>query len=321
MRLAKHFLGLAALAMFGAAAAQDYPAKPIRAIVPFPPGGVVDIVARTVGQKMSEGLGQALVIENRGGAGGSIGTDVAAKAPADGYNVLFAFDTHAVNPHIYKTIRFDTLKDFAPVALIVNIPLVVAALPSFPASSMKELVDLAKAKPGAYSYASVGAGSSGHLATEQFKLLTGIDLVHVPYKGGAPAVTDLLGGQVNLAVIAAGAAVPHLRAGRLKGLAVSGAQRSGAMPNVPTMAEAGYPQLQSGAWVGLLVPAGTPAPVIARLNAEVLKAIKDPALVAKLAEQSIEVAGSTPEQFGAFIRAEHEKWGKLIKDARLNIEQ
>jgi tripartite-type tricarboxylate transporter receptor subunit TctC len=321
MRLARHFLGLAALAMFGAAAAQDYPTKPIRAIVPFPPGGVVDIVARTVGQKMSEGLGQALVIENRGGASGSIGTDVAAKAPADGYNVLFGFDTHAVNPHIYKTIRFDTLKDFAPVALIVNIPLVVAALPSFPASSMKELVDLAKAKPGAYSYASVGAGSSGHLATEQFKLLTGIDLVHVPYKGGAPAVTDLLGGQVNLAVIAAGAAVPHLRAGRLKGLAVSGAQRSGAMPNVPTMAEAGYPQLQSGAWVGLLVPAGTPAPVIARLNAEVLKAIKDPALVAKLAEQSIEVAGSTPEQFGAFIRAEHEKWGKLIKDARLNIEQ
>jgi tripartite-type tricarboxylate transporter receptor subunit TctC len=321
MRLARRFLGLAALAMFGAAAAQDYPAKPIRAIVPFPPGGVVDIVARTVGQKMSEGLGQALVVENRGGAGGSIGTDVAAKAPADGYNVLFAFDTHAVNPHIYKTIRFDTLKDFAPVALIVNIPLVVAALPSFPASSMKELVDLARAKPGAYSYASVGAGSSGHLATEQFKLLTGINLVHVPYKGGAPAVTDLLGGQVNLAVIAAGAAVPHLRAGRLKGLAVSGAQRSGAMPNVPTMAESGYPQLQSGAWVGLVVPAGTPAPVIARLNAEVLKAIKDPALVAKLAEQSIEVAGSTPEQFGAFIRAEHEKWGKLIKDARLNIEQ
>jgi tripartite-type tricarboxylate transporter receptor subunit TctC len=321
MRLAKHFLGLAALAMLGAAAAQDYPAKPIRAIVPFPPGGVVDIVARTVGQKMSEGLGHALVVENRGGAGGSIGTDVAAKAPADGYNVLFAFDTHAVNPHIYKTIRFDTLKDFAPVALIVNIPLVVAALPSFPASSMKELVDLAKAKPGAYSYASVGAGSSGHLATEQFKLLTGINLVHVPYKGGAPAVTDLLGGQVNLAVIAAGAAVPHLRAGRLKGLAVSGAQRSGAMPNIPTMAESGYPQLQSGAWVGLVVPAGTPAPVIARLNAEVLKAIKDPALVAKLAEQSIEVAGSTPEQFGAFIRAEHEKWGKLINDARLNIEQ
>ena len=289
--------------------------------MPFPPGGVVDIVARTVGQKMSEGLGQPLLVENRGGAGGSIGTDAAAKAAADGYSVLFAFDTHAVNPHVYKTIRFDTLKDFAPVALIVNIPLVVAALPSFPASSMKELVDLARAKPGAYSYASVGAGSSGHLAAEQFKLLTGIDLVHVPYKGGAPAVTDLLGGQVHLAVIAAGAAVPHLRAGRLKGLAVSGAKRSGAMPNVPTMAESGYPRLQSGAWVGLLVPTGTPAPVIARLNAEVLKAIRDPALVAKLAEQSIEVAGSTPEQFGAFIRAEHGKWGTLIRDAKLNLEQ
>jgi tripartite-type tricarboxylate transporter receptor subunit TctC len=321
MRLAQHFLGLAALAMLGAAAAQDYPAKPIRAIVPFPPGGVVDIVARTVGQKMSEGLGQPLLVENRGGAGGSIGTDAAAKAPADGYSILFAFDTHAVNPHVYKTIRFDTLKDFAPVALIVNIPLVVAALPSFPASSMKELVDLARAKPGVYSYASVGAGSSGHLAAEQFKLLTGINLVHVPYKGGAPAVTDLLGGQVHLAIIAAGAAVPHLRANRLKGLAVSGAKRSGAMPNVPTMAESGYPQLQSGAWVGLLVPMGTPAPVIARLNAEVLKAIQDPALVAKLAQQSIEVAGSTPEQFGAFIRAEHEKWGTLIRDAKLNLEQ
>ncbi len=321
MKLAKHFLALAALAVVGVAAAQDYPSRPIRAIVPFPPGGVVDIVARTVGQKMSEGLGQTLVIDNRGGAGGSIGTDVAAKALADGYSVLFAFDTHAVNPHVYKTIRFDTLKDFAPVALIVRIPLVVAALPTFPASSMKELVALAKAKPGGYSYASVGAGSSGHLATEQFKLLTGIDLLHVPYKGGAPAVTDLLGGHVNLAVIAAGAAVPHLRAGRLKGLAVSGAQRSGAMPSVPTMVESGYPQLESGAWVGLVVPTGTPAPIIARLNAEILKAIRDPALVARLAEQSIEVAGSTPEQFGRFIRTEHDKWGKLIKDAKLSIEQ
>ncbi len=321
MKLAKHFLALAALAVVGVAAAQDYPSRPIRAIVPFPPGGVVDIVARTVGQKMSEGLGQTLVIDNRGGAGGSIGTDVAAKALADGYSVLFAFDTHAVNPHVYKTIRFDTLKDFAPVALIVRIPLVVAALPTFPASSMKELVALAKAKPGGYSYASVGAGSSGHLATEQFKLLTGIDLLHVPYKGGAPAVTDLLGGHVNLAVIAAGAAVPHLRAGRLKGLAVSGAQRSGAMPSVPTMVESGYPQLESGAWVGLVVPTGTPAPIIARLNAEILKAIRDPALVARLAEQSIEVAGRTPEQFGRFIRTEHDKWGKLIKDAKLSIEQ
>ena len=324
MKLAKHFLAFAtlgALAMAGVAAAQNYPSKPIRAIVPFPPGGVVDIVARTVGQKMSEGLGQSLVIDNRGGAGGSIGTDAAAKAPADGYTVLFAFDTHAVNPHVYKTIRFDTLKDFAPVVLIVRIPLVVAALPAFPASSLQELVALAKAKPGGYTYASVGAGSSGHLATEQFKLLAGIDLVHVPYKGGAPAVIDLLGGHINLAVIAAGAAVPHLRVGRLKGLAVSGAQRSGAMPNVPTMVESGYPQLESGAWVGLLVPTGTPAAVIARLNAEVLKAIKDPALVGRLAEQSIEVAGSTPGEFGALIRTEHAKWGKLIKDAKLSIVQ
>ena len=324
MNFAKHlfsFAALAGLTLAGNAAAQDYPNKPIRAIVPFPPGGVVDIVARTVGQKMSEALGQTLVIDNRGGAGGSIGTDAAAKAPADGYTILFAFDTHAVNPHVYKTIRFDTLRDFAAVALVVRIPLVVAALPAFPANSMKELAALARAKPGGYTYASVGAGSSGHLATEQFKLLAGVDLLHVPYKGGAPAVVDLLGGHVNLATIAAGAAVPHLRAGRLKGLAVSGAQRSGAMPNVPTMTESGYPQLESGAWAGLLVPTGTPARVIARLNSEVLKAIKDQTTVARLAEQSIEVAGSTPEQFGAFIRSEHDKWGKLIRDAKLSITQ
>ena len=300
---------------------QDYPNKPIRAIVPFPPGGVVDIVGRTVGQKMSEAMGQTLVIDNRGGAGGSVGTDAAAKAFADGYTILFAFDTHAVNPHIYKNMRFDTLKDFAPVALIARIPLVVAALPAFPANNMKELAALAKAQPGGTSYGSVGAGSSGHLATEQFKLLTGVDLLHVPYKGGAPAVVDVLGGHVNLIVIAAGAAVPHLRVGRLKGLAVSGAQRSGAMPNVPTMAESGYPQLESGAWAGLLAPTGTPPRIIARLNSEVLKAIKDPTTVARLAEQSIEVAGSTPEQFGAFVRSEHDKWGKLIRDAKLSIAQ
>jgi tripartite-type tricarboxylate transporter receptor subunit TctC len=321
MKFFRSLLVVTLLSSTGIAAAQNYPTKPIRAIVPFPPGGVVDIVARTTGQKLAEALGQPLVIDNRGGAGGSIGADAAAKATPDGYTLLYVFDTHAVNPHVYKNLRFDTLKDFDPVALIVRIPLVAAALPAFPASSMKELAALAKAKPGGYTYATVGAGSSGHLATEQFKLLTGADLLHVPYKGGAPAVIDLLGGHVNLAVIAAGAAVPHLRAGRLKGLAVSGAHRSGAMPNVPTMTESGYPQLESGAWVGMVMPAGTPAKIIARLNSEILKAIKDPATLARLNEQSIEAAGSTPGEFGAFMRSEHDKWGKLIRDAKLNISQ
>lgn len=312
---------LAALAAFGLAHAQEYPNKPLRFIVPFPPGGIVDIAGRVMGQKMSESLGQPVVVENRAGAGGSVATGVVAASPADGYTALVAFDTHAVNPHIYKTLSFDTLKDFAPVSLIGRIPLAVLALPAFAANSMQELVALARAKPGAYSYASVGAGSSGHLATEQFKLIVGVDLVHVPYKGGAPAITDVLGGQVHLAVIAAGAAVPHIRSGRLKALAVSGTQRSSAIPNVPSMAEAGFPQLDSGAWIGLVVPAGTPATVIARLNAEVARAIRDPAVSGRLAEQAVELQATTPEEFGAFIRREYDKWGRVIRDAKLSIEQ
>jgi len=320
-RTARYWVAIMTLAAAGAAGAQDYPDKPIRVVVPFPPGGVVDIVARQLGQKMSDSLGQPLVIDNRGGAGGSIGTDLVAKAPADGYTVLMVFDTHAVNPHIYKGLRFDIFKDFAPVSLIARIPLVIAAHASFPADSIPELVKMAKADPSRYTYGSVGAGSSGHLAAEQFKLLAGIDLLHVPYKGGAPAITALLGQQIHVLVFAAGAAVPHMRAGKVKGLAVAGPQRSPAMPGVPTMAEVGYPQLDSGAWIGMVVPAGTPPAVISRLHAELLKAIKDPSVSAKLAESAVELVGSTPGEFDAFVRAQHDKWGKLIRDANLNLEQ
>jgi tripartite-type tricarboxylate transporter receptor subunit TctC len=213
------------------------------------------------------------------------------------------------------------LKDFAPVSLVGRIPLVFAAHPSFPANSIPELVKMAKARPGSLTYGSVGAGSSGHLAAEQLKLLAGIDLLHVPYKGGAPALTALMGEQVHLIVFAAGAAVPHMKAGRVKGLAVTGVKRSPAMPGVPTMVEAGYPQLDSGAWMGVVAPAGTPAPVIARLHSEIAKATKDPAMAGKLADQAVELVGSSPEEFGAFIRSEYDKWGKLIRDAKLNIEQ
>ncbi|OGA60101.1 MAG: hypothetical protein A3G81_22135 [Betaproteobacteria bacterium RIFCSPLOWO2_12_FULL_65_14] len=321
----KKFIGcwIAGVTVVAASTAlgQDYPNKPVRAVVPFPPGGVVDIVARTLGQKMSESLGQPIIIENRGGAGGSIGTAEVARAPADGYTVLMAFDTHAVNPHIYKGLRFDIFKDFMPVSLIGNIPLVFAVPPTFPANSIPDLVKMAKAKPGAIAYGSVGAGSSGHLAAEQFKLLAGVDLLHVPYKGGAPALAALMGEQIQLLVFAASAAVPQMRGGKVKGLAVTGTQRSRAMQNVPTMAEAGYPQLNSGAWIGMVVPTGTPPEVISRLNKEILSAIKDQDIRTKLGEQAIELVGSTPQQFDAFIRAEHDKWGKLIKDAKLNIEQ
>ena len=311
------FVSLAIAA--SAAVAQDYPSKPLRAIVPFPPGGVVDTVARQVASKMSESMGQQVVVDNRAGASGSIGTALAAKSPRDGYTILFAFDTHAVNPHIYKNLAFDTLKDFEPVSLVVKIPLAIAAAANVPASNLRELVALAKANPGKYSYASVGAGSSGHLAAEQLKLLSGIELVHVPYKGGGPAVADLLGGQIPFAFLAAGVVTQHIRTGKLKGLALTSAQRSAALPNVPTTAEEGFPQFDSGAWVGVVVPAGTPAAVIDRLNTEVVKAARDPAVSGKLSDQTMVVVASTPAQLNEFIRAEHEKWGRLIREAKLNL--
>ncbi|MBU6190398.1 MAG: tripartite tricarboxylate transporter substrate binding protein [Betaproteobacteria bacterium] len=311
------FVSLAIAA--SAAVAQDYPSKPLRAIVPFPPGGVVDTVARQVASKMSESMGQQVVVDNRAGASGSIGTALAAKAPRDGYTILFAFDTHAVNPHVYKNLAFDTLKDFEPVSLVVKIPLAIAAAANVPASNLRELVALAKASPGKYSYASVGAGSSGHLAAEQLKLLSGIELVHVPYKGGGPAVADLLGGQIPFAFLAAGVVTQHIRSGKLKGLALTSAQRSAALPNVPTTAEEGFPQFDSGAWVGVVVPAGTPAGVIARLNTEVVKAARDPAVSSKLSDQTMVVMASTPAQLDEFIRAEHDKWGRLIREAKLNL--
>jgi tripartite-type tricarboxylate transporter receptor subunit TctC len=305
----------------GASFAQSFPTRPLRLVVPFAAGGIVDVTARQLGQKMSETLGQPIIIDNRAGAGGSVGTEFVAKSPADGYTMLLAFDTHAVNPLIYKNLRFDTFKDFAPVLAVGSIPLLFAAPPSLPASNIADLVQLAKAKPGALSYGSVGAGSSGHLAMEQFKLLSGTNVVHVPFKGGAPGLNALMGEQIQLLVFAAGAAVPLVRAGKVKALAVSGTKRSAALPSVPTMAEAGYPQFNSGAWMGIVVPAGTPAPIVAQLNAAITKAVSDPALLASLGDQAVDLAASTPGEFGTFIRAEHDKWSRVIKDANLDLAQ
>jgi tripartite-type tricarboxylate transporter receptor subunit TctC len=312
---------VAALAVTATAKAQDYPSKPVRIVVGFPPGGLVDVVTRQLTAKMSDSLGQPIIIDNRGGAGGSIATQAVASAPADGYTFFMAFDTHAVNPHIYKKLPYDTFKDFAPVSMVARIPLAFASPASFGPSSIGELVKAAKAKPGAITYGSVGAGSSGHLAAEQFKQAAGVELLHVPFKGGAPAMNALLGEQINLLVFAPTAAIPHIKAGKLKVLAVTGKRRAQVFPNVPTMAEAGYPQLDSGAWIGMVAPAGTPQPIIARMNSELAKAMQDPAIKGKLADQAVELESSTPQEFGAFVRAEHDKWGKLIRDARLNIEQ
>ena len=310
------------LAVASNAVAQTFPSKPIRLVVPFAPGGVVDTTARQLGPKLSEALGQPVLIENRSGAGGTLAADFVAKSAPDGHTLLVAFDSHAVNPHIYKAdLRYDTFKDFAPISFIGSIPLLLATSPSYPANDMLTFLSLAKSKPGAVSYASVGAGSSGHLAAEQLKLLAGVDMLHIPFKGGAPALSALMGEQVQLIVFAAGAGVPLVRGGKIKPLAVSGKQRSSALPNVPTMAEAGYPQLDSGAWMGLLAAAGTPAAIISRLNAEVAKVLKDPELINKLADQAVELSSSTPEQFGALVKSEHDKWGKVIKDAKLNVSQ
>lgn len=313
----------AALALgAGTAAAQSFPSKPIRLVIPFAPGGVVDSTARQIGPKLSEALGQPVLVENRAGAGGTLAADFVAKSAPDGHTLLVSFDSHAVNPHIYKNeLRYDTFKDLAPVTFIGSIPLLLATNPAVAANDMPAFLSMARSKPGTVSYASVGAGSSGHLAAEQLKLLAKVDMLHVPFKGGAPALTALMGDQVQLIVFAAGAGVPLVRGGKIKPLAVSGKSRSSAMPNVPTMAEAGYPQLDSGAWMGLLAAAGTPAPVIARLNAEMTKILKDPELIKKMADQAVELSSSTPEEFGSFVRAEHDKWGRVIKDANLNVSQ
>jgi tripartite-type tricarboxylate transporter receptor subunit TctC len=311
----------AAVVASGGVLAQAFPSRPIRIVVGFAAGGIVDVTARQLGQKLSETLGQPIVVDNRAGAGGSLATEFVAKAPPDGYTLLMAFDTHAVNPLIYKGLRFDTFKDFAPVSAVGSIPLLFATPPNFPANNMAEFIQQAKARPGALSYGSVGAGSSGHLAAEQFKLLTGTNMLHVPFKGGAPALTALMGEQIQLLVFAAGAAVPLVRTGKVKALAVTGTKRSAALPSTPTMAEAGYPQLNSGAWMGIVAPAGTPPAIVNQLQAAIARAVKDPALSASLADQAVELASSTPAEFGGFIRAEHDKWGKLIADAKLDIQQ
>lgn len=313
------FVSLVLLALSGRAFGQDYPSKPIRLVVPYPAGGIVDLVARQIGQKMAVSMGQPVVVENRVGAGGTIATETTAKSAPDGYTVMMVFDSHAVNPHIYRNLRYDTFKDLAAVSLLAQIPLAFMSHRSFLANSIADVVRMAKEKPGALSYGSPSAGTSGHLAFEQFKLLASVDILHVPYRGGAPLLTALLGAQVPVGIAAPTAFLSNIADGTLKAVAVTGKQRSPALPKVPTMIEAGYPALDSGAWIGVVVAAGTPVEIIGRLNGEVAKAMKDPALSKIFLDQMIEPVGSTPAEFGTFLRAEHNKWGKVIKDAKLDL--
>jgi len=313
--------GLLALGMFlpMAVAQAQYPAKPIRMIVPWPAGGTVDGVARVIGPSFSSGLGRPIVVENKAGAGGSIGQGEAAKASADGNTVLLVFDTHAVNHLLYKNLGYDPFKSFEHVSLLVTSPQVLVGAANFAPNTVPELVTLAKADPGKVTYATVGAGSSNHLNALLLSKRTGIEMTHVPYKGGAPMMIDLVGGQVNVMFVSAPQAIPQVKAGRIKALAIGAARRIPQLPDTPTVAET-LPGFAAQSWVGMLVPAGTPKEIVARLNAEAKKALADPEVRGKLSAQGFDVVGSSPDEFLAFARAESEKWAKVIRDYQIRVE-
>ena len=310
------------LALFaGAAAAQgNYPAKPIRLIVGYTPGGATDIVARLLATKLQEALGQTVIVENKPGAGSNIASELVAKSAPDGYTLLVGSIANATNMVVYKNLGYDTLRDFAPVTQLMSAPSVLAVHPSFPAKNLQELIALAKRDPGKYTFASSGSGGPPHLAGEMLKLRAGIDLIHVPYKGAAPALSDLLGGQVQMAFQTALSAVPHLQSGQLRAVAVAANKRLAQLPNVPTMAEAGLPDFEVSSWNGLFAPAKTPPEIVARLHAEAVKALTAPDLREKLNAQGAEAVGSTPEEFRAYIRAEIEKWGKVVRASGARVD-
>jgi tripartite-type tricarboxylate transporter receptor subunit TctC len=316
--------GLAALLLLGfsaCACAADYPNRAIHLIVPFAPGGGNDTVARLVGDGVTAELGQPVVVENRPGAGGVVGAEAVARAPADGYTLfLGGVGSHAINPNLHAHLGYDPIKDFAPITLVASAPLVLVVHPSVPAQSVRELVALAKAEPGRLNYASNGNGSSSHLAAVMFDTMTGVEMVHVPYKGLSPALTDLLSGQVQLMFSSVVAILPHVKAGRLRALAVSSPARMALLPDLPTIAESGVPGYQSSSWYGILAPAGTPPDVVKRLNAALVKVIAQPAFRDALAREGAEPVGNSPEAFGAFIKAEKERLGDVIRQARLPMQ-
>ena len=292
---------------------QTYPSKPVRIVAAYPAGGSVDIVARLVGEKLRESLGQPFLIENRPGASGNVGTDFVAKAPPDGYTLLMGSSAAlASNVHVYAKLPFDPLLDFAPVIMIANQPNVLVVHPSVPARNVNELILLAKSRPGKLNYASSGAGTSNHMAAEMFIMKTGVDIVQVPYKGGAPAVNDLIGGQVDLMFETAPTVIQLIKTGKLRGLAVTSTQRSGMLPDVPTMDEAGLKGFDFRGWIGLVAPAGTPPDIVRKLHSEVQKAINGD-LRKRLTEVGLDVAGGTPEQFAAFLREDIAKYEMLVK--------
>jgi tripartite-type tricarboxylate transporter receptor subunit TctC len=311
----------AALALMpGLGYAQAYPSKPVRLIVPYSAGGGADTTARLIAPKLQEALGQTIVVENKPGAGGMIGDEIVAKAAPDGHTLLIGAFAHAVNPSLFPKMPFRTPGDFAPVSLLVTVPELMVITPSHPAKTVAELVALAKAQPGKLSYASSGNGSAQHLAAELFKMRTGTDIQHVPYKGGALAVADVAAGHVPFYFGNMSAALPQARGGRVRPLAVTSAARSRAAPDVPTLAEAGVPDCEISEWNALIAPAGTPPAVIARLHMEIARIMRLEEIKAKFADLGADAIGSTPEELAAFLRAETAKWAEVVKAANIKIE-
>lgn len=298
----------------------QYPGKPVRLIVPFPPGGGSDTLARILGPKLSEAFGQQVVIDNRPGAGTNIGAEIAARSAPDGYTVLMGNVSHAINVTLYSKLSYDLAKDFAPVSLLASTPNIVVVHPSVPVKSVKELIALAKARPGQLDVASSGSGSSAHLAGELFNNMAGTKMNHVPYKGGGPAVIALVGGQVAVGFATTPSVIQHVKSGRMRGLAVTSAQRSPSAPDLPTVSEAGLKGYEAGTWYGFLVPTGTPKEVITRLHAESARLLKLPDVKGRMDTAGFESIGSTPERFGAYIRGEIEKWGKVVRTAGVRVE-
>jgi tripartite-type tricarboxylate transporter receptor subunit TctC len=302
------------------AQASAYPDKPIRFVVPYPPGGGTDVIARIVQDRLRAALGQSIVIDNRGGAGGSIGTEVVARSAPDGYTVLFTLSSHTINPAIFSKLSFDTARDFEPVGIVCSLPQILVANPQFPANTVQQLIAMAKEKPGSLSFASVGNGSPGHLAGEMMKIRTGTQLTHIPYRGGGPAVTDVVSGQVPLLWVSIPAAAQFVKQKQLKALAVSTVKRSAAFPDVPTMQEVGIADFEVDSWYAMFVPAKTPRAIVDRLNAALNTVLKEPEIREKLLAQGSEAVGGTPEQLGAVVNAELPKWAKLVKDAGIKAD-
>jgi tripartite-type tricarboxylate transporter receptor subunit TctC len=299
---------------------EAYPEKQVRFLVPYPPGGGTDVIARIVQERFQAALGQSVLIENKGGAGGSLGTEVVAHAPADGYTVLFTLSSHTINPAIFPKLSFDTIKDFEPVGLVASLPQILVANPQLPVNTLAELIALAKAKPELLAYASVGNGSPGHLAGELFKLRTGTQMTHIPYRGGGPAVTDVVAGQVPLLWVSIPAAAQFVKAGKLKALGVSTLKRSAAFPDVPTIQESGVADFEVDSWYAMFVPAKTPKPIIEKLNRALNSVLADTGVREKLLAQGAEAVGGKPETLSKTVAAELPKWAKLVKDANIKAE-